>query len=130
MYTLILEEMKRQYENEHIVIEDVAKPMEVVNSAAIVDAKPPIAVQNLSFSYIRDKPCITNLNLTVPPNSKILLVGVNGAGKSTLIRMLTGQIWTAMEYDEFSINGTAKPNDQHNGVTYLGGAWKRQQTAF
>lgn len=44
--------------------------------------------------------------------------------------MLTGQIWTGMEYDEFSINGTSKPNDQYNGVTNLGGAWKRQQTAF
>eukprot|EP00592_Proboscia_alata_P023913 CAMPEP_0194444218 /NCGR_PEP_ID=MMETSP0176-20130528/127139_1 /TAXON_ID=216777 /ORGANISM="Proboscia alata, Strain PI-D3" /LENGTH=727 /DNA_ID=CAMNT_0039270561 /DNA_START=116 /DNA_END=2301 /DNA_ORIENTATION=+ len=135
MYTLILEEMKRQYQSSNVVLEDVVKPMEVVNSdnngtSAIVDAKPPIDVQNLSFSYIRGKPCITNLNLTVPPNSKILLVGANGAGKSTLIRMLTGQIWTGMEYDEFSINGTAKPNDQHNGVTYLGGAWKRQQTAF
>merc|ERR1711865_1130345 len=54
----------------------------------------------------------------------------NGAGKSTLVRMLTGQIWTNMEYDEFSINGTSQPNDQQNGVTYLGSAWKRQQTAF
>merc|ERR1712194_203247 len=90
----------------------------------------PIVVKNLSFSYIKNKPTITNLNLTVPPNSKVLLVGANGAGKSTLIRMLTGQIWTGMEYDEFSINGTSKPNDQHNGVTYLGSAWKRQQTAF
>merc|ERR1711865_127897 len=54
----------------------------------------------------------------------------NGAGKSTLVRMLTGQIWTNMEYDEFSINGTSQPNDQQNGVTYLGSSWKRQQTAF
>mmetsp|Transcript_19555 Transcript_19555/g.24119 ORF Transcript_19555/g.24119 Transcript_19555/m.24119 type:complete len:286 (-) Transcript_19555:67-924(-) len=44
--------------------------------------------------------------------------------------MLTGQIFCGMDYDSFSINGTNKPNDQHNGVTYLGGAWKRQQTAF
>ena len=51
-------------------------------------------------------------------------------GKSTLIRMLTGQIWTGMEYDEFSINGSSKPNDQHNGVCYLGNTWKRQQTGF
>merc|ERR1712194_446047 len=90
----------------------------------------PIVVKNLSFSYIKNKPTITNLNLTVPPNSKVLLVGANGAGKSTLIRILTGQIWTGTEYDEFSINGTNKPNDQNNGVTYLGSAWKRQQTAF
>mmetsp|Transcript_11030 Transcript_11030/g.12787 ORF Transcript_11030/g.12787 Transcript_11030/m.12787 type:complete len:637 (-) Transcript_11030:508-2418(-) len=134
MYTLILEEMKRQYSNNNIIIEDVnAKEKDnQANTAAIVDedAKPPIDVKNLSFSYIRNKPTIVGLNLTVPPNSKVLLVGANGAGKSTLIRMLTGQIFCGMDYDSFSINGTNKPNDQHNGVTYLGGAWKRQQTAF
>jgi CCR4-NOT complex subunit CAF16 len=35
-----------------------------------------------------------------------------------------------MEYDEFSINGASKPNDQNNGVCYLGNTWKRQQTGF
>lgn len=134
MYTLILEEMKQQYKNNNMILEEVeAKEKEnKVESAAVIDddAKPPIDVKNLNYSYIRDKPMIVGLNLTVPPNSKVLLVGANGTGKSTLIRMLTGQIWTGMDYDKLSINGTSKPNDQHNGVTYLGGAWKRQQTAF
>ena len=70
------------------------------------------------------------LNLTVPPNTKVLLVGANGTGKSTLIYMLTDQILTGMDYDELSINGTSKPNDHHNGIMYLRSAWKRQQTAF
>ena len=43
---------------------------------------------------------------------------------------LEGKIWTGMDYDEFSINGTSRPNDQQNGVTSLGSAWKRQQTDF
>ena len=132
MYTLILEEMERQYKthgginmNHKLTVkkEDEVKD---INK----DTKPLIVAKNLNFSYIRGKPTITNLNLTVPPNSKVLLVGANGAGKSTLIRMLTGQIWTGMEYDEFSINGTSKPNDQNNGVCYLGNTWKRQQTGF
>jgi CCR4-NOT complex subunit CAF16 len=143
MYTLIVEEMERQYKQENVILADVeqtptAPTLENGNDevdAMVVDenAKPPlnpIVVKNLSFSYIKDKPTITGLNLTVPPNSKVLLVGANGSGKSTLIRMLTGQIWTGMEYDDFKINGKAQPNDQHNGVTYLGSSWKRQQTAF
>jgi len=133
MYTLILEEMQRQYKNENVILEEVdaiQKDDEVQTVVFDEDTKPPIDVKNLSYSYIKNKPTIVGLNLTVPPNSKVLLVGANGAGKSTLIRMLTGQIWTGMEYDELSINGSSKPNDQHNGVTYLGGAWKRQQTAF
>lgn len=135
MYTLILEEMQRQYRNENFFLgeadaSEVLQEKEAEAAVVTADAKPLIAVKNLSFSYIRDKPTIVGLNLIVPPNSKVLLVGANGAGKSTLIRLLTGQIWTGMDYDEFSINGTSKPNDQQNGVTYLGSAWKRQQTAF
>lgn len=143
MYTLILEEMERQYK------EDGGIDMKLVLNGDVVDGKkkdgvvkklekteeeekkkPVIIAKSLNFSYIKGKPTISNLNLIVPPNSKILLVGANGAGKSTLIRMLTGQIWTGMEYDEFSINGASKPNDQNNGVCYLGNTWKRQQTGF
>lgn len=35
-----------------------------------------------------------------------------------------------LEHDEFDINGTMRPNDQANGVAYLGGAWKRRRTGF
>jgi len=137
MHTLILEEMQRQYRQEKFFVEGEADakrpaPREEEAASAVVAAgsKPLIAVKNLSFSYIANKPTLVGLDLVVPPNAKVLLVGANGAGKSTLIRLLTGQIWTGMDYDEFSINGTSRPNDQQNGVTYLGSAWKRQQTGF
>jgi ABC-type uncharacterized transport system ATPase subunit len=58
------------------------------------------------------------------------LVGANGAGKSTLLRILTGQIFMNLDSDEFDINGMRTPNDQHNGVAYLGGVWKRRRTGF
>eukprot|EP00584_Thalassiosira_punctigera_P000151 CAMPEP_0172535652 /NCGR_PEP_ID=MMETSP1067-20121228/7561_1 /TAXON_ID=265564 ORGANISM="Thalassiosira punctigera, Strain Tpunct2005C2" /NCGR_SAMPLE_ID=MMETSP1067 /ASSEMBLY_ACC=CAM_ASM_000444 /LENGTH=667 /DNA_ID=CAMNT_0013320593 /DNA_START=121 /DNA_END=2124 /DNA_ORIENTATION=+ len=148
MYTLILEEMERQYRDQTNLFwgyKGVTETTKRTSTKEIDDidmveregnrtddaAKPLIVAENLSFSYIKGKPpTIANLNLIVEPNSKVLLVGANGAGKSTLIRMLTGQIWTGMEYDEFSINGTSKPNDQNNGVCYLGNTWKRQQTGF
>lgn len=135
MYTLILEEMERQYENQNLFLDEAytkQAPNEnrVVQAVVENDSKPLVEIKNLSFSYVRNKPTISGLNLTIEPNSKVLLVGANGAGKSTLIRMLTGQIWTGMDYDEFSVNGMNKPNDQNNGVTYLGTAWKRQQTGF
>ena len=152
MYTLILEEMERQYREQTNLFhngggidpvtirnnnnDDNDENKEAMNidmdkgDDATPNNKPLIVVKNLNFSYIRGKPTISGLNLVVPPNSKVLLVGANGAGKSTLIRMLTGQIWCGLEYDEFSINGTSKPNDQNNGVCYLGNTWKRQQTGF
>jgi len=143
MYTLILEEMERQYKEQtnlfhergaiHALKDDDKEvdDMKVDKENDHVNSKPLIVAKNLNFSYIKNKPpTIANLNLVVPPNSKVLLVGANGAGKSTLIRMLTGQIWTGMQYDEFSINGSSSPNDQNNGVCYLGNTWKRQQTGF
>ena len=85
MYTLILEEMERQYVR-HGGIDmkhTVARKNNNVdaNDVDSKDAKPLIIAKNLNFSYIRGKPTISNLNVTVQPNSKILLVGANGAGK-------------------------------------------------
>jgi CCR4-NOT complex subunit CAF16 len=131
MYTLVLEEMERQYRKADITLDPVVKNEK---QAVLADAgeanKPVVTVKNLTFSYNKGQPNIVGLNCIIQPNSKVLLVGANGAGKSTLLRMLNGQIWTGMEYDEFDINGNSKPNDQANGVTYLGGTWKRQSTGF
>lgn len=93
--------------------------------------KPVVSVKNLNFGYQAGKPHnIIGLNCVIEPNSRIILIGANGAGKSTLMRILTGQIWTNLDYEEFDINGNAKPNDQSNGVAYLGGTWKRRRTGF
>mmetsp|Transcript_16020 Transcript_16020/g.15429 ORF Transcript_16020/g.15429 Transcript_16020/m.15429 type:complete len:349 (-) Transcript_16020:4-1050(-) len=93
--------------------------------------KPIVNIKNLNFSYEKNgKPNIVGLDCVIEPNSKIILVGANGAGKSTLLRILTGQIFIGLEHDEFDINGNDKPNDQANGVAYLGGTWKRRRTGF
>jgi CCR4-NOT complex subunit CAF16 len=94
-----------------------------------IPIKPVVNIKNLNFSY-DVKPNIVGLDCVVPPNAQIILVGANGAGKSTLLRILTGQIFMGIDADEFDVNGTAKPNDQANGVAYLGGAWKRRRTGF
>jgi CCR4-NOT complex subunit CAF16 len=130
MYTLVLEEMERQYRKAKITLEPVVIKENQADDAATANNKPVVTVKNLTFSYNKGQPNIVGLNCIIQPNSKVLLVGANGAGKSTLLRMLNGQIWTGMEYDEFDINGNSKPNDQANGVTYLGGSWKRQRTGF
>ena len=92
--------------------------------------KPVVSIKNLNFSYEAGKPSLVGLNCVVEPNSKVILVGANGAGKSTLMRILTGQIFMGLTHDEFDINGTMRPNDQANGIAYLGGTWKRRRTGF
>jgi CCR4-NOT complex subunit CAF16 len=92
--------------------------------------KPIVTIKNLDFSYDVGKPNIKGLDCVIPPNSKVILVGANGAGKSTLLRILCGGIFMNLEHDEFDINGNQRPNDQANGVAYLGGVWKRRRTGF
>lgn len=100
--------------------------MELINEKQT----PVVNIRNLSFSYDKEQQNITGVDCVVAPNSKVILAGANGAGKSTLLRILTGQIFLNLDYDEFDINGNAKPNDQHNGVAYLGGQWNRRRSGF
>jgi CCR4-NOT complex subunit CAF16 len=108
-----------------------AAAAEDANKTIAAAVKPVVTIKNLNFSYVTGgKPNIVGLDCVIQPNSKVILVGANGAGKSTLLRILTGQIFMGLEHDTFDINGNQKPNDQANGVAYLGGTWKRRRTGF
>ncbi len=47
-----------------------------------------VALQNVSFSYTKDKKLIEGLNLCVEPGQRIAIVGRTGSGKTTLINLL------------------------------------------
>lgn len=47
-----------------------------------------VELENVSFSYLPEKPLIRNLNLKVEPGQKIAVVGPTGCGKTTLINLL------------------------------------------
>jgi ATP-binding cassette, subfamily B, bacterial len=47
-----------------------------------------IQYQNVTFSYVPDKPVLKNFNLDVKPGEMIALVGTSGAGKSTIASLL------------------------------------------
>uniref|UniRef100_A0A5F9CM86 ABC transporter domain-containing protein n=1 Tax=Oryctolagus cuniculus TaxID=9986 RepID=A0A5F9CM86_RABIT len=54
---------------------------------------PVIMVQNVSFKYTKDGPCIyNNLEFGIDLDTQVALVGPNGAGKSTLLKLLTGEL--------------------------------------
>lgn len=52
------------------------------------DVKGVVDIENVSFSYVPDKPLIENLNLKVLPGQNIAIVGPTGCGKTTLINLL------------------------------------------
>ncbi len=47
-----------------------------------------VALENVDFSYTKDKPLIENLTLSVKPGRRVAIVGRTGSGKTTLINLL------------------------------------------
>jgi CCR4-NOT complex subunit CAF16 len=82
-----------------------------------------VNVKKMFFDYF-DKKILNNIDISVNEGDKILLIGANGAGKSTLLRVLSG-FHIPKSYDYFNILGSNSPNDQFNGLAYLGNKWSR-----
>jgi len=95
----------------------------------MAEAAAVVTVKNLHFTYDAT-PTIVGVDFVIPARAKVILVGANGAGKSTLLRILTGKIFLGLESDVFDVCGTSTPDDQANGVCYLGGTWKRRRTGY
>lgn len=47
-----------------------------------------VTIENVDFSYEKDKPLIKDLNLSVLPGQRIAIVGPTGCGKTTVINLL------------------------------------------
>ena len=47
-----------------------------------------ITIENMSFSYNLKSPTLKNISCSIPPYSKVALVGLSGSGKSTLAKLL------------------------------------------
>ena len=47
-----------------------------------------VAIHDLKFSYVPEKPLIDNFNLSVKPGQRIAIVGPTGCGKTTFINLL------------------------------------------
>jgi len=74
------------------VSELLAEQPEVVDKPDAVElsgrAKGTIVFQNVSFHYSRGGTVLENINLTVPANSVVALVGPTGVGKTTLASLI------------------------------------------
>ena len=58
------------------------------NAIAITETKGAIALQNVSFAYAQDRDVLHDIDLQIPSNQIIALVGGTGAGKSTLLSLV------------------------------------------
>lgn len=72
------------------IVYDELKDIPQAEGSEKIDFSRDITLQNISFSYIANKPIIQNLSLQIQKGEKIAFVGPSGAGKSTLVDIITG----------------------------------------
>ncbi|ROV91146.1 hypothetical protein VSDG_07881 [Cytospora chrysosperma] len=82
---------------------------------------PSIEVNNLTYSFADASLGVHDINLSLPPQSRTLLIGANGAGKTTLLRLLAGKRMAPS--GAISVSGADPFKDGLEGVTYLGLEW-------
>jgi ATP-binding cassette subfamily B multidrug efflux pump len=67
---------------------DEQEPDVITTKPALSDVAGRVEISHASFSYLKDKPLITDLSLTVEPGQTVAIVGPTGAGKTTLVNLL------------------------------------------
>ena len=76
------------------LLKSVEKESSIVKKEeAHISPKEQISLENITFTYPGiDEPVLDKLNMSIPANSVIGIVGPSGSGKSTLIDVLLGLI--------------------------------------
>ena len=67
-----------------------------------IEFQKEIKLQDISFSYLRNKPVLKDINLTIKKGEKVGIAGSSGSGKSTLIDIIIGLY--KPEYGKISID--------------------------
>lgn len=72
------------------VIDAEPEPPEPASAVVLTpeNVNGSVDIENVSFSYVPERPLIENLNLSVKKGQRIAIVGPTGCGKTTLINLL------------------------------------------
>lgn len=70
------------------VLDAEDEPKDKPDSIKLENCKGNVKIENVNFSYVKDKPLITNFSLDVKSGSHIAIVGPTGCGKTTFINLL------------------------------------------
>ncbi len=70
------------------LIEQPSQTPDAENAVVFSDVDGKVEMENVAFSYSKDKELIKNLNLSVESGNRVAIVGPTGCGKTTLVNLL------------------------------------------
>ncbi|MBQ3179128.1 MAG: ABC transporter ATP-binding protein [Clostridia bacterium] len=70
------------------LIHQPSEPADPENAAVLEKIRGDVTIDNVSFSYVPEKPLIRHFNLQVKSGMRVAIVGPTGCGKTTLINLL------------------------------------------
>ena len=65
-----------------------AQEPDAPGAAELEKADGRVSVENVSFSYRKEVPLLTDISIDVKPGQRIAIVGPTGCGKTTMINLL------------------------------------------
>ncbi len=70
------------------LIHQPSEPADPENAAVLEKIRGDVTIDDVSFSYVPEKPLIRHFNLQVKSGMRVAIVGPTGCGKTTLINLL------------------------------------------
>jgi ATP-binding cassette subfamily B protein len=71
------------------LLDELPEVPEAPNARPLIHSRGHFRLDHLSFEYEPNRPILRDLNLDIPPGTRVGIQGPTGAGKSTLISLLT-----------------------------------------
>ena len=87
----VLDEFQRSMASVNRVIDLIDTPIKIADGKKKIDPKRingEIIFKNISFNYPERESTLVDINIKIPQNSTLGIVGLTGSGKSTLIKLL------------------------------------------
>lgn len=70
------------------LVEQEPQTPDAADAAIFSDVDGRVEIENVAFSYSKDKELIRNLNLSVESGNRVAIVGPTGCGKTTVVNLL------------------------------------------
>jgi ATP-binding cassette subfamily B protein len=83
-YTLAMAAASRFFS----ILDSMPEVQEKANAIELPPIEGEVRFENVNFGYIKGRPALRNINLTVKPGETVALLGATGSGKSSLIYLI------------------------------------------